>query len=109
MPRFLCTLGLTILAASIVFLVAGEAGVFDSRYVDRWFIRGLQAGGIAFLGGVVLSFLAWFGKMVSRGHCVRCGKSIEKGQTYCHDHLKHAVQESQDHIRDGLGPPNSRR
>jgi hypothetical protein len=108
MPRFLRMLGLTILAAAIVFLIAGEAGAVDPRHVDRWFVRGLQAGGIVFLGGLALSLLAPFGRMVRRGRCVRCGKSIEKSQTYCHDHLKNAVQEFRDHARD-LNPPNQRR
>jgi membrane protein implicated in regulation of membrane protease activity len=109
MPRFLRTLGLTILAAAMFLLIAGEAGVVEQRFVDLLFVRGLQAGGIAFLVGVALSLLAPFARMVRRGHCVRCGKSIERGQTYCHDHLKNAVQEYQDHVRDHLGPSNPRR
>ncbi len=99
MPRFLRTLGLTILAAATVLLVAGEAGAVSAHYVDVWFMPAAQAGAIAFVAGLVLSLLSPFGRMVRQGRCVRCGTSIEKNQTYCHDHLKNAVQEYQDHTR----------
>lgn len=101
MPRFLRTLGLTILAAATVLLVAGEAGAISAHYVDVWFMPAAQAGAFAFVAGLVLSLLAPFGRMVRRGRCVRCGILIEKNQTYCHDHLKNAVQEYQDHTRTG--------
>ena len=102
MPRILRTLGLTILAAAVVLLIAGEAGAIDSRHVDRLLVPALQAGGIVLLVGLALSLLAPIGKIVRQGRCVRCGTRIEKTQTYCHDHLKNAVQEFQDHARDGL-------
>jgi hypothetical protein len=101
MPQFLRTLGLTILAAATVLLVAGEAGAVSARYVDIWFMPAAQAGAIAFAAGLVLSLLSPFGRMVRQGRCVRCGTIIEKNQTYCHDHLKNAVQEYQDHTRTG--------
>ncbi len=101
MPRFLRTLGLTILAAATVLLIAGEAGAVSAYHVDIWFMPAAQAGAIAFVAGLVLSLLSPFGRMVRQGRCVRCGTTIEKNQTYCHDHLKNAVQEYQDHTRTG--------
>lgn len=101
MPRILRTLGLTILALATILLVAGEAGVVASKFVDQWFIPALQAGGIALVAGIGLSLLAPFGKMATQGRCVRCGTRIEKNQTYCHDHLKNAVQEFKDQTRTG--------
>ena len=101
MPRFLRTLGLTILAGATVLLVAGETGVVPAHYVDVWFMPVAQAGAIAFVAGLVLSLLSPFGRMVRQGRCVRCGTLIEKNQTYCHDHLKNAVQEFRDHTRTG--------
>ena len=101
MPRFLRTLGLVILAAATVLLVAGEAGAVPERYVDVGFVPAVQAGALSFAAGVVLSLLAPFGRMVRQGRCVRCGVLIEKKQTYCHDHLKNAVQEFRDHTRTG--------
>ena len=101
MPRFLRALGLVILAGATVLLVAGEAGAVATRHVDLWFIPAVQAGAIALVAGLALSLLAPFGRMVRQGRCVRCGVSIEKNQTYCHDHLKNAVQEFRDHTRSG--------
>ncbi len=101
MPRFLRALGLVILATATVLVVAGEAGAVSQRHVDLWFRPVAQAGAIAFVAGLVLSLLAPFGRMVRQGRCVRCGATIEKNQTYCHDHLKTAVQEFQDHTRTG--------
>ena len=101
MPRFLRTFGLVILAGATVLLVAGEAGAVPARHVDVWFIPAAQVGAIAFAVGLALSLLAPFGRMVRQGRCVRCGVSIEKNQTYCHDHLKNAVQEFRDHTGGG--------
>jgi len=101
MPRFLRTFGLVILAAATVLLIAGEAGVVPARHVDVWLMPAAQAGVIAFAVGLALSLLAPFGRMVRQGRCVRCGVTIEKNQTYCHDHLKNAVQEFRDHTRTG--------
>ena len=101
MPRFLRTLGLVVLAGATVLLIAGEAGAVRAEYVDVWFMPALQAGAGAFLSGLALSLLAPFGRMVRRGRCVRCGTLIEKNQTYCHDHLKNAVQEFRDYTRTG--------
>lgn len=101
MSRFLRTLGLMILAVATVLLVAGETGAVSSHYVDVWFMPAAQAGAIALVAGLVLSLLSPFGRMVRRWRCVRCGTTIEKNQTYCHDHLKNVVQEYQDHTRTG--------
>ncbi len=101
MPRFLRTFGLMLLAAATILLVAGEAGAVPEHYVDILFIPAAQAGAFAFVAGLVLSLLSPFGRMVRGGRCVRCGILIEKNQTYCHDHLKNAVQEFRDHTRRG--------
>ena len=102
MARILRTLGLMIVAAAVVLLVAGEARLVPESTVDQWLIPALQAGAISLLAGLGLSLLAPFGRMVSRGRCVRCGASIEKSQTYCHEHLMTAVREYQDEVRGGV-------
>ena len=102
MARFLRVLGLMILAAATILLVAGEAGaVSGDTVVDEIFMPAVQGGVIALLAGLVLPLLAPFGRMASQGRCTRCGTRIEKGQTYCHDHLRRAVQEFQDQTRGG--------
>jgi hypothetical protein len=101
MARFLRLLGLMIIAAAVVMLMAGEAGAVPQHIVDQMLLPGLQAGAIALLAGLALSLLAPFGKMATMTRCCRCGTRIEKGQTYCHDHLRKAVQEFQDQTRGG--------
>jgi len=99
MPRFLGAIGLAILVAATVLLIAGEAGAVPARHVDAWFLPAAQAGVITLAAALALLLLAPFGRMVRQGRCARCGVSIEKNQTYCHDHLKNAVQEFRDHNR----------
>lgn len=100
MPRLLRLAGLMVLAAAIVLLLAGEAGAVSEEFVDLAFLPAIKAGAIAFSAGLALSLLAPL-RRIRPGRCVRCGARIEKGQTYCHDHLRAAVQEFTDLNRRG--------
>jgi len=99
MARLLRVAGSTMLAAAAVLLLAGEAGALSASHVDAGFLPLLKAGVLCLAGGVALALLAPLGRVVRMSRCVRCGRTIEKGQTYCHDHLKNAVQEFRDHNR----------
>ncbi len=102
MPRTIRLLGILLLATAAVLLIAGEAGVVESEWVDVGFKPLLQAGLAAFAVGLALTLLSPLGRALRSSRCVRCRRTIEKGQTYCHDHLKTAVQEYQDKHRVGI-------
>ena len=96
-------IGLGVLAGAMWFLLAGEVGWIGADLSDAWFKPLFGGGAALFALGTLLSLLDPLVRRFSRGRCVRCGVTIEKGQTYCLDHLKETVNESQDHIRDRVG------
>jgi hypothetical protein len=66
---------------------------------SRWGALALKYGGLCFAAGMLLALLAPIGREFRRGRCVRCGSAIERGQTYCMDHLQEAVNEYRDRTR----------
>lgn len=99
MGRLLRYLGLVLLAATAVLLIADVLGWIASGTADRW-IRHSARAGIASLGaGVLLGILRPVGRTLRRGRCARCGATIERGQTYCMDHLQEAVNAYRDQAR----------
>jgi hypothetical protein len=95
-------LGIVLLALAALLLLAGEAGLAQAEWVDAALKPLLQAGLAALVVGIALSLLAPLGRVLSSSRCVRCARKIEKGQTYCHDHLKTTVQEYRDKHRVGI-------
>ena len=94
--RMLRTSGVTLVAAAMCLAVATSAGWVPAESVDPWIAPGLL-GGLGLAGaGVLLSLLSPLGRMLRRSRCVRCGAAIERGQTYCIDHLRETVAEYRD-------------
>jgi hypothetical protein len=82
-------------------LIAGEAQWISSSVANAAF-RPLGIGGaLAFSVGIVLGMLNPVGRRLRQGRCVRCGTSIERGQSYCRDHLRDTLNEYQDQMRRG--------
>ena len=80
--------GLAILAAAVVLLLAAEGGWAPSELSDQWFLPLAKIGAICFVWGLGLSLLQPVMRRVRQGHCVRCGAATERGQSYCLDHLQ---------------------
>jgi hypothetical protein len=90
-------LGILVLALVAVSLVAESAGWFPEGAVDEW-LTPVALGGVgAFTLGAILSMLSPVGRLIRQGHCVRCGVSTERGQSYCNDHLKETIEEAREH------------
>jgi len=102
MPRTLRMLGIVLLALAALLLLAGEAGLAQAEWVDVGLRPLLQAGLASLAVGILFTLLAPLGRVLRSSRCVRCARKIEKGQTYCHDHLKTAVQEYRDKHRVGI-------
>ena len=102
MARTLRVLGLFLLATAACMLLAGEMSWVSAELADTT-VRSLALGGVACLAiGLLLAVLSPVSRAMAQGRCARCGHSIERGQTYCRDHLQATVNEYRDQTRAGL-------
>jgi len=102
MARMLSILGLFLLAAVACLLLAEEMAWMTTETADA-LVQALAVAGVACLMlGAVSSLLRPVSRAISQGRCVRCGRPIERGQTYCRDHLQATVNEYRDQTRAGL-------
>jgi len=101
MARVLRYVGLLLLAATAVLMLADAVGWIESAESRSWVWTGLRAGAICLGAGFLLTLLSPLGRELRRGRCVRCGAVIERTQTYCRDHLQAAVNEYRDQTRNG--------
>ena len=92
--------GLAILAGAAWILLASEARWISADAVHVWLKPALWSGSALFGLGLLATVLAPLGHALRRGHCARCGVSIENGQTYCLDHLRDTLNEYQDRARN---------
>jgi hypothetical protein len=99
MGHLLRRLGLGIWVATIGLALAQLAGVIPAGTADVWLWRGVWAGAAVLGAGLLAGILSPVSRELRRGHCIRCGVRIERGQTYCHDHLQQAVNEYRDRQR----------
>lgn len=100
MGKNLRNLGLVVLAAAAWVILAGEFGWISAGNADRLFAPLLYGGATLLAAGLLALILAplFFG--LQRGRCVRCGASIERGQTYCLDHLQATLHEARDQVHE---------
>jgi hypothetical protein len=102
MGRLLRYVGIFLLAVTAVLILAEGVGWLEGSVVDVGVWWAARAGAICLAGGVLLAVLSPVGRELRRGRCVRCGSAVERGQTYCSDHLQAAVNEYRDQTRDGM-------
>lgn len=102
MGRTLRFLGLTLLAAAVWSSLAEAMGWAGSGLAAEWGGVALQSGLLCLAAGVVVRLLAPVGREFRKGRCVRCGAAIERGQTYCTDHLVQTVNEYRDRARERM-------
>jgi hypothetical protein len=102
MGRTLRHLGLVILAGTACLLLASLADWIPVATSDFWVSRGAVVG-LACLGaGMLLRLLAPLGRELARAHCSQCGAPTERGQRFCRDHLKAALDEARDKTRESV-------
>ena len=102
MGRSLRSIGVILIAASVWSYLAEAMGWVSSGLAAEWGGFGLKAGVLCLAGGILAAILAPVGRELRRGRCVRCGAAIERGQTYCMDHLKETLNEFRDRTRERM-------
>lgn len=105
MHRTMASLGLGMIALIAWLLLADALGWLPPGVADAWIPVTLRSCGVCFAGAGILFLGGRAARGVRRGRCVRCGKRIEPGQTYCRDHLRAAVDEYRDRSREALRTP----
>jgi len=101
MGRNLRYIGLAILAACAWMLIAIEADWIPGSLPEMVIPLLVGVGVLCVAGGVLLGLITPVRQKLRRGRCTRCGVTIERGQSYCLDHLRETVNEYQDQARRG--------
>ena len=92
----LVKIGSLLVAAALVALVLDETEIGRELSLRPWVSPGLMLGAVLVVGGVLLGTLGRVSRRVLPSRCARCGRTVQRGQVYCADHLKLAVDEARD-------------
>jgi len=98
--RILVHLGMGVLATAVGTLLAGAAGWVRQAVTDPWAVFGLKLGVACVACGLILQFLAPLARKLRTQRCARCDRPVDRGQIYCRDHMKQALEQARDQIRD---------
>ena len=96
MGKSLQTIGGIVLLAAAWLFVAESFGWVSEAVADAWGLKALMAGAVCFCGGLFLAVATPVTRWLSGTRCVRCRRRIERGQTYCMDHLRETLNEYRD-------------
>lgn len=102
MARLLRYSGFVVLALSVWLAIAGAVDWVSDDVAERFSALGFKAGALLLAAGVLLAILSPISRAVRSGRCVRCGAPTERGQAYCLDHMREALNEYRDQTRPGL-------
>lgn len=96
------------LAAAVWLFLAGETGWVQETASNSLGRDAALAGLLCLAAGFVAGMFGRAGRVLRRGHCVRCGAPTERGQTYCLDHLLATVEEYKMRASEGPRSPKER-
>ena len=103
MGRSLRTIG-GILLVGAAWLFVAEAFGWVPKSLGDWGVHALLAGAVCFGGGLIISVATPLTLWLAGTRCVRCRRRIERGQTYCMDHLRETLNEYRDQKNVGYQP-----
>ena len=103
MARNLRYLGLVALAATALMMLSDSVGWTEPSALDPALSIAWRSGLVCLGAGLLLTLLEPLRRATRQGRCVRCGAAVERGQAYCRDHLKAAVDEYRDQLRNTRG------
>jgi predicted nucleic acid-binding Zn ribbon protein len=100
MGRVLRYVGLVALALAAWLLIAEEAAWLPGGTTGSAVQTLLGGGMVCLVAGILYELLSRVRHKLKKGRCVRCGAAIERGQSYCLDHLRETLNEYQDRSRE---------
>jgi|WetSurMetagenome_2_1015567.scaffolds.fasta_scaffold500803_2 hypothetical protein len=109
MGRGFFSLGSFLLVATIAIWIAGAAEWIPESLDDQIAAVTLRAGLVLVAASLVLRLVSPVTKQLGKGRCAVCGVAIDRGSTYCLDHLQETVNAFRDRSRGGNPPPTKRR
>jgi hypothetical protein len=109
MGRGLLSLGSFLLVATVALWIAGAAGWIPETADDQAAALTLRAGLVLVAASFVLRVVTPVTKQMGMGRCSVCGVTIERGGTYCLDHLQQTVNTYRDRNREATLPQPKRR
>jgi predicted nucleic acid-binding Zn ribbon protein len=101
MGRGLTTLGAVLLLATLALWIGDAIGATNGLdpSLSGWTLKG---GAALLAAGLFLRVLYPVGRRVVHGRCAVCGHPVERGHTYCRDHLQETVNSYRDQTRDRM-------
>lgn len=102
MARLFRYSGFVVLALSVWLAIAGAVGWISDEFAGRFTPLGFKVALVLLASSVLLAILIPIRRAIRSGHCVRCGVPTERGQAYCLDHMREALNEYRDQTRPGL-------
>jgi predicted nucleic acid-binding Zn ribbon protein len=98
MGRGLTTLGAVLLLATLALWIGDAIGATADLdpTISGWT---LKAGAGLLAAGLVLRVLYPVSRKVVHGRCAVCGHAVERGHTYCRDHLQETMNTLRDETR----------
>ena len=109
MGRGLFSLGSVLLVATIAIWIAGAADWIPEPVDDQIAAVTLRAGLVLLVASLVLRAVSPVAKQMGKGRCAVCGIAIERGHTYCLDHLQETVNAFRDRTRESTQARAKRR
>jgi len=109
MGRGFFSLGSSLLVATIAVWIAGAAGWLPEPLDDQIAAVTLRAGLVLVGASLILRIVSPVTKQLGKGRCAVCGIAIDRGSTYCLDHLQETVNAFRDRSRDRSLPHTKRR
>ena len=97
MARALVRLGIVLIVASVVYLMAAQ--IVSGKPDNAMFMKVALGGAGCVAAGFLLSLTGrGVSAIVSRG-CPRCGRRVGRGRVYCDEHLQETINEYRDEQR----------
>jgi hypothetical protein len=108
MGRGLMTSGAMLLLTTLSLWIADAVGSISEKFDASWSALTLKAGVILLGAGFLLHILSPVRRGLGRGHCAVCGRPIDRGHVYCHDHMQETVNAYRDQAHDKMLRPGRR-